>query len=196
MPYTVVGTTEPSEIVAGDSASWKILTDNSDFYASTSFSLSYSIRGLAGSKDISSSADGDYHLIELTATVTATWPAGDYFLDAYVSDGANERYTLYSKELKVKTNLAAISLTGATDALYDGRSFAKRIVDAVDQTILGNITDDAQTMQAEGTMIIHMSLDQKQRVRSNYYAIYLDEENLKKAALGEYPSHSLFAEFT
>jgi hypothetical protein len=196
MPYTVVATEEPTQIIAGDSASWTITTENSDFYASNGFVLSYSLRGTAGSYNVTSSADGDDHLIEIPAATSALWENGTYEYQAVVTKAAtSERYTIKTGEIKVVVDLASIPLQGGVDTRHDGRSYAKKILDAIDATMLGKVTDDAQTMQSAGTMIIYMSATQLMDARGQYEAIYNSEEDQKKIDKGDYPNNVHFARF-
>ena len=65
-----------------DFEKWKRSID--DYKASDGWTLKYSFRGTAGTIDITSSADGDEHLISLSPTTTAAYDAGMYDVQGYV----------------------------------------------------------------------------------------------------------------
>ena len=77
---------EPSEFRAGDSVKWQKSID--DYKASAGWSLAYAFRGPGGVIDVTASASGDEHLVEITPTTSAAYTAGIYDVIGYVTKGA------------------------------------------------------------------------------------------------------------
>ena len=115
-------TSEPSAIVAGDTAAWtKSLAD----YPATAWTLKYRAVKSGAYIAITATASGSDHAISVSAATTAAYTAGIYDVQGWVENGAaTERYTVYTGRLEVKPNLAA-----QTD--YDARSTARKIYDAL-----------------------------------------------------------------
>ena len=119
-----VPTTEPTEVVAGDTLTWR--RSLADYPASAGWVLSYALVNAAGQIAISASADGDDHLVSVAAATSAAYPVGTYAWQAYVTK-TTERYLVDSGRLTVLPNLAA-QVGG-----YDNRSWAQKTVDAIEQ---------------------------------------------------------------
>ena len=98
-----IPTTEPAEIVAGDTLKFTISLG--DYLATDGWTLSYSIRNADNHYDFSGAADGADHLIEVAASDTATWAPGDYQYAGHVTSGA-QRYTVRRGTLKIVGNFA------------------------------------------------------------------------------------------
>lgn len=113
---------EPTSFTAGDTLSWT--KSLSDYPASASWVLHYRLINAAGKFDITGTASGDDHLISILASATATYTAGTYSWQAYVTKGV-ERYTVGTGTVNVLPDLAAQS------AGYDNRSPARKALDAL-----------------------------------------------------------------
>ena len=120
---TQVSTTTPKTITAGDTLLWQISL--SDYLASASWVLNYRLINAAGKVDIVGTASGDDHRISVTAATSATYAAGDYDYQAFVTKGA-ERYTVETGRIKILPNLAAAAST------FDNRTAARKCLDALD----------------------------------------------------------------
>src|SRR5512139_3769447 len=85
-----VPTTEPAQIRAGDTIKWtKSLAD----YPASTWTLSYRLINGVNTIDITASADGDDHSVEVSHDISEHYVAGDYDWFSFVTDGS-ERYTL------------------------------------------------------------------------------------------------------
>lgn len=100
---TDIATQEPESFVAGDTVKWK--KSLSDYPASASWVLKYALRG-AASIDLTATADGDDHLITISAATSEAYTAGTYKWTAYV-EKASERYTIAEGYLTIKTDMVA-----------------------------------------------------------------------------------------
>ena len=122
-----VQTREPSSIVAGDTVAWQKALP--DFLASAGWVLKYRLINVAGKYDITASASGDNHAVNVSAATSAAYAAGAYTWTSYV-EKAGERYTVETGALTIKPNLAAEA------GGFDTRSSAKKALDLFDAAIL------------------------------------------------------------
>lgn len=131
MAYTVP-TTEPTELRAGDTWQWR-REDLSDWPASA-WTLTYYVRNASAHFDIAATADGDEYAVSVQMATTAAYSAGDYDWYAFVSDGA-ERYQIDAGHFEVLPNVA-------TAAAYDGRVWARKMLDYVEAALLNRASSD------------------------------------------------------
>lgn len=117
-----IPTTEPQSITAGDSVAWT--KSISDYPASASWVLAYTLINAAGKIALTSSASGDDHAVSVAASSTATWAPGSYTWQATVTKAA-ERYTVGTGRITILPNLAAATL-------FDTRTAARKALDAAD----------------------------------------------------------------
>jgi|TARA_Y100000310_G_scaffold16994_1_gene16881 hypothetical protein len=87
-----IPTKEPTEFTAGDSVKWtRTLGD----YPASTYTLLYSLRGTAGTFDITATADGDDYSISIPAPTTSGYGAGYYDGHGYaVIDGTAQVDTI------------------------------------------------------------------------------------------------------
>jgi hypothetical protein len=106
-----VATQEPENFIIGDTVKWK--KSLSDYKASDSWVLKYAARG-PGTINITATATGDDHEINLSAATTGAYTAGTYKWAASVEkDG--EKFTIEEGYWEVKANLA--TATSASDRM-------------------------------------------------------------------------------
>lgn len=180
-------TFEPSTIIAGDTVEWRILPANSEFYASNGYILKYSLQSQSGGISLSSTADGDYHKITTAAAVTALWIPTLYSWQSYFTKGTGESLKRYSDKtgyLTIYSNYEGVA-TGSLSSVIDSRSEAKKIVDACDLTLKNAVTNDAQTLQLQGRMVIKESREAILKIRDYYYGIYQAEQNALRVKQGK-----------
>jgi len=139
---------EPTEIILGDTVSWVRrgvqaveINDNgdveyTDIKASDGWTLKFSAVGKLGQFSITASADADNaddFCFTATAATTALYTAGDYLwqLTATLS---TTRYTIATGRITLSDNISA------REALYDNRSHAKKMLDAIEAELEGKGT--------------------------------------------------------
>jgi len=167
---------EPSRIVAGDSASWT--KDLPQYLPASGWVLTYAIvrDGIRLSVVGTDNGDGK-HLVTLSAATTATYAAGQYAWQAYVTKSStSERYTVASGQMKVEANFA----TGAVD----GRSHVQRTLDALEATLEGRASSDQLAYSIGGRSISKMNPEQLLQWRDKYKAEVAAEEKAQKIAAG------------
>lgn len=150
---------EPLQVAAGDTIQWK--RSLPDYPAADGWVLKYALRG-PGIIDIAGSADGSDHLISVPAATSAAWVAGDYTARGYVESGG-ERFTIYSGRIQVTPDLAAIAAGS-----YDGRSHARRVIDAIEAVIEGRATKDQQEMWVDGERLVRTPFEILLQIRNRY----------------------------
>jgi hypothetical protein len=128
-----VPTREPRDFTAGETVIWSKSLD--DYSGSDGWALDYYFRG-AGSFDVSAAAQADGSFLA-TVAPDAVEAAGRYYWQGWVSKGG-EKHVVANGECEVKPGLA-----GDVDA-YDGRSNAKKILDAIDALLAGKASLDQQ----------------------------------------------------
>ncbi len=122
-------TTEPTKLIIGDRWMWK-RDDLYGDYPPASFSLKYALRleSTGTEIEITATESGNDYLIEIASATTATYAAGTYSWQAYITRTVDsERHTLASGTVEVIANRDA--------ATTDPRTHAKKVLDAVEAAI-------------------------------------------------------------
>lgn len=166
--------TEPTEVVAGDLVEWR--REDLDDYPATSWTLTYAMRAAAGKFDITASAQGSYFSVSVAAATSATWPAGRYAWQAYVTNGS-ERHAVDAGTLLVKPNLAAMTV-------YDDRTHARRTLEAIDAVLERRATQDQKMIMIAGRQLERTPLPDLLRFRSHYHAMVQSEIAAERLANG------------
>jgi hypothetical protein len=115
----------PKSIVAGDSKVW--FDRFSQYPPAESWELSYAIRG-ESTLDVVGNADGEDFVCQISSTSSSNLSPGIYHWQAYISMGMN-RTTIGNGAIEVIQDLAS------TNAGYDGRTEAQKLLGAVEAAI-------------------------------------------------------------
>lgn len=138
----------PEKITAGDTIAWK--KSLADYSAADGWTLSYALTNAGAQITFSGSADGSDHLIEVAAATSASWTAGEYGFQAYVTKGA-ERYQIDEGLVEVRANLAEQSAGYA----YLPACFTQR--DAIQAVIDERATESQSSIAVGGRQLSEMS---------------------------------------
>lgn len=178
--------TEPSRVTAGDTVTW--LKSLADYPASTGWVLSYTLINAAAKITFAASASGSDHLVTVAASTTAAWAAGTYTWIAVVTKAA-ERYTVGQGSITVAPDLAAA-------ALYDGRTSAKKALEAVN-TLLETYGAKAylQGYEINGRKQTFQSPGEFLKFRSQLVAEVAREDNAARLAAGLSPRNQISVRF-
>lgn len=156
----------PARIVAGTSL--QFTRDLPDYPAST-WTLTYALVK-SGQRITFSGADNgdDRHLLDVAPATTAAWAAGTYAYQAILSDGT-DRITVESGTLQIVPDFAAQS------SGYDGRSHARKVLDAIEAVLEGRASESDLQVQfraADGhqRMIQKCTHEELLAFRSRYQA--------------------------
>lgn len=126
---------EPLELVIGDTWQWR-REDLVDYPAPT-WTLTYRFKNATGGFEAVATADGTEFAINVAATATQAYAAGDYSWAARVSDDTSY-VTVGEGEVTLKPSLFA----GTASAALDMRSDAKKGLDAINAALLSKATND------------------------------------------------------
>jgi hypothetical protein len=154
---TELSTTIPAEIRAGDTAKWQ--RSGGDYPASAGWALVYTLVGSAGAFNFPGAASGADFTVTVSATITATWPAGVYAITESVSK-SGERYTLSSKSIRVLENLVG-AIAG------DKRSHAQKMLDSI-EAWLESKAPTAALVEIAGRKIQNYALSDLLALRDKY----------------------------
>lgn len=170
MAYSIP-TTEPLQPRAGDTWMWtRTLAD----FPATSWDLTYILISASAKITITASADGENHAVSVPASTTAAYPDGRYDWTSYVSDGT-DRHSVDAGSMEVLPDLAVASA-------YDGRSHARKMLEAIESIIEGRAT--AENLDLVSTSIQDQSItknpEELHRLRA-YYSSIVAAEDAKNA---------------
>ena len=185
-----VPTTEPATIVSGDLLQWK-RTDLGTDYANGSYTLSYKAR-LEGTGStvitITASASGDDFLVSVGQSTTASYTAGDYRWQAYITRNSDsERLTIDSGTFEVAANRSA--------STADPRSHAKTMLDKLESILEGRADGDVAAYSINGRSLTKLDITDLLMWRDRYRADYLREVHRERALNGTATGSTVVARF-
>jgi hypothetical protein len=122
---------EPADLTAGDSASWTRTLP--DYPASAGWTLSYTMINAVAKITLNSVANGDDYAVSIAANDSASWVAGDYDWQAYVTRN-DERVTVGRGRVRILPNLAAATT-------LDNRSTMRRALEALEAAYFDYISN-------------------------------------------------------
>jgi hypothetical protein len=157
---------EPISFVAGNTVKWrKTLSD----YPATVWTLTYSFVQSGDYQTIVADADGDDHVITISATDSADFSAGVYDYQATVTDGS-ETMTVGEGKVSVKPDFAS-----QTDG-FDNRSHAKKMIDILEPLLLTIAAKGHATYTIGGRSMTYRTESALRRDLAYWRAIYASEE--------------------
>lgn len=168
---SIIPTIEPSTATAGDTIQWS--KSLPDYPASAGWVLKYALRGVVGTLDITATVSGPSYL----ATGVMPAVAGDCTLQGFVTNGS-EKHTIYIGTIKLTPDISALAGT------YDGRSHAKRVLDAIEAVIEGRAGKGDQELTIDGTRLVKMSAEQLKLLRTYYRNEYTAEQRAENVRNG------------
>lgn len=126
----------PLELTIGETVEWE--KDFDDFPADE-WTVTYYFRGAGTGINVAGTADGTTHQFTIPAATSDTMAAGRYDYQAVAVKGS-EKHLVDEGIVTVKASLAALT----TATTFDGRSTAKKILDAIDALMQGKAALDQQ----------------------------------------------------
>lgn len=167
-------TIEPQVIAAGDTITWqRSLPD----YPAPTWTLKYALRG-AGVINIVSAASGTNHLITETADTSAAWLPGIYTWQGYVENSSGERHTVAVGTMQITRDLTVI-----TEA-YDGRSHARKVLEAIEAVLEGRATTDQEEISHDGLELKKTPISDLIILREKYRREVQSEETAERIRQG------------
>lgn len=145
---------EPTRFIAGDTVKWtKSLTD---YPAGEGWSLTYTFINTGGKFTIAASADGDAFLVNIAPATSGGLAAGDYDWRAQVSK-AGEVFTIATGRTTVQPSFGAATL--------DGRTTARKMLDAVEAVLENRASSDVAEYQINGRQLKYISIPDLLKLR-------------------------------
>lgn len=186
----------PDQIRAGDTVKWRVDATTDVFGSpvdSGSWTLTYYLRTNAASDGatVVGSAYGSGWELTIAAGTTSGFDVGQWYWQAVASKGS-EKITIGSGGFEV---LAGLSYAGSP-AAFDGRSQAKKDLDAVDAAIRAIISGGAVAEYTIGQRSLKKcSLADLQVLRGRLIAEVKREDAASMIAQGLGNPHNLFVRF-
>lgn len=168
----VTPTTEPASLNAGDTARWLITL--AEYPASAGWVLSYELVNATQRYTFSASAQGDDHLVSVPAATTAGWAAGAYDWRARAAL-AGDVFTVRQGKLSIAPSFGAA---------VDGRSPARRMLDAVEATIEGRASSDTAEYEITGRRLKYIPVPELLKLRDRLRMDVRGEEAAAAVAAG------------
>lgn len=175
MGYTVP-TTEPIEIVSGDLVTWKLRLD--DYLPDDGWSLIYYLTRSTGSQSATATNAGDgYHQVTISTGSSAALTAGEWSYTGQVVKGTSERYTVRRGVVLVRAN--------PTAGEVEDRDHVRRVLEALEATILGKASQDQLSYSIAGRSLSKMPPADLIAWRDTYRAEVRQLEDRERLARGE-----------
>lgn len=175
-----IPTTEPKTFRAGDLLSWS--KSLSDFPANAGWALAYTFINATQKLTINAGASGADFLVSVSAATTAPYIAGTYSWMARVSKGT-EIYTVDSGTTEILPNLA-------TATTYDGRTHAKKMLEAIEAAYEGRASLTQMQLQINGRSVQEFSRQELITWRSYYKAEVAQQGEIESIGrTGHNPRH-------
>lgn len=121
----------PASVTAGDSVSFSVRLND---YPAPDWQLRLTLFNATDVITLESAADDDRHAFSASAAITGAWSAGRYDWTAYVIGPEDARQTLETGSLIIHPDPATMPAT-------DGRSHARKMLDAIEAALQGKATE-------------------------------------------------------
>lgn len=168
----ITPTTEPTALIAGDTAKWlKTLTD---YPASEGWTLSYTLVSASNRITFNASASGNDYLVSVSAATTESWVSGSYEWRAQVTK-SGEVFTVETGTISVQPSFGSA---------IDGRSHARKALSNIEAYLenAGNLT--AASYEIAGRKLQRFSLPELLALRDKYKGEVAREDAASGASRG------------
>jgi len=168
----------PSQLIAGDSFEWVVSLPD---YPAPEWSVTYALVKDGECITFTSLQDGESlgHLLSFASADTSGYAPGVYSYQASVSNGSI-RKTFATGSVRILPDFASQS------SGYDGRTHAKKVLDALEGLIESQAFKPHSEYQIGGRAMKFKSFKELIEARDTYRSKYLAEERRKagKSAIG------------
>jgi len=172
----------PTNIVSGDTYTWDV--SNGDYLASAGWTLKVTINSATHRLQVTAATDTDGDSFDVTlsaANTLALATPGAYTLVEAVEKGSGatiERHTLFQGTVNVTASVAGVITP------IDSRSMARKMLDAVEATILGNLGKGHESMSIAARAIGYRSWDEMLKARGRLKLEVANEEAAERISQG------------
>ena len=179
----------PSVLQLGDFWAWKKSNLASD-YPTADYSLSYEFNLIDGATPanftIGTTESGDEYIV--ATSNTSSYTKGEYNWVEYITRTSdNARIKLSEGFTEIQDNYAT------TNASV--RSFAKRVLDAVNAVIENRATMDQSSMSIAGRSLSRMSISELHELKDRYNIEYKQEKQKARIANGQGSGNTIKVKF-
>jgi len=185
----------PQTFRAGDYLQWRLPSTTDNFgepISSPDWSVNYYFRTNTDflGATAASSAYSDGFQFSLASNVTETFSVGNWFYQAVANTGGAKKQTIATGTFEVLPNL---SFTGSTPEALDGRTQAKKDLDAIEATIRAISTGGAvQEYKIGNRDVKKYDLPDLIMLRDKLKAIVVREDKAQMIANGLGNPHNLY----
>ena len=166
---------EPSSLRAGDT--WKWTRTLADYPAGT-WTLKYRFKNATSYFEIVAGTSGTDHSVSVAAATTAGYTAGSYTWMAWVEGGSSEKYTVDTGTLEIDPDYRA------STAAYDGRSHARKMLDAIEAWLEARDPAVAE-YEIAGRRMKYIPIAELVKLRNRYGLEVRNEDAAAAIAKGE-----------
>jgi len=163
---------EPKSFVAGEAVSWRFY--EASYLANNGWVLAYNFRSTTEDSaiDVVSVADNEHHVVNLPSETTKDYKAGAYSWQCTAKKD-EELHVVRNGTMVIKPNLSALTV-------FDGRTHVKKILDALEATLLGKASLDQLSYSISGRSLLRLSPSELLKWRDVYRAEYTRELQQEK----------------
>ncbi|MEL7166687.1 MAG: hypothetical protein AAGL96_14545 [Pseudomonadota bacterium] len=161
----------PATLTAGDTWTWSNFDAYQSHNPSDSWSVQYVLRPVSGgtSLTVEGTPDVNAFAFRVAPADTAALPPGDFRWSVLAFGPGGSRETIGHGRLTVNPD--------PTQTAGDLRSQAERILDAIESTIEGRVTKDADSYTIEGRSIARTPISDLMRLQGVYQRRVAQERN-------------------
>lgn len=155
----------PADLIAGDTWTWTRAL--ADYPAGTWIATAY-FENKDGVFSVAASASGTTHSFTIAAATTSGYKPGRYSWRIRVTDG--------STTTTVEDGITQVEIDPAKAGKADTRTFARRMLDAIEATLEGRATSDQQAMSINGRSISRTPISDLMSLRDRFRGETRSEE--------------------
>ena len=181
-----IPTNEPLKLRAGDTWKWRREDLTTDYPAPT-WTLKYFFKKIDAAFNITATADGTRFSITVARATTAAYSPGAYTWQAIV-ESATERFLIESGKLDVLRDFEPAGN-------FDGRSHAKKTLDAIEAVLESRASKDQEEYQIAGRMLKRTPVADLLKLRDRYRQEYAAELRKEAVLDGRGQSNRILVEF-
>lgn len=181
----MIQTTEPQSFTAGDTVKWR--KSLPDYPASQGWTLTYYAIQQNHKFSAVATPDGDDFLITIPTTTSDDFVTGQYFWEAQVTK-AGERFTILRGTFDVLVNIAVQNN-------YDGRSHARKTLDAIEAVIEGRASVDQEEYTIGNRSLKRTPIADLIVLKEKYEAAVRKEEAAEQLAQGMRVKNKILVRF-
>lgn len=183
---TAIPTTEPAQVTAGDTIQWAKSVP--DYPASQGWTLKYVLLNPVLKIQITGTANGLDHSINVLAADSAKWIAGEYQWNSYVSKATGERHSVGSGTMLIKPDFSQKEAS-------DQRSWVKRTLDNIEAVIEQRATMDQMEYTIEGRSLKRTPIADLFVMRDKFKDLYKQEIDAQNISAGKYGKNRIYVRF-